>query len=111
MPDKKFEIGVYNQEVVKYMTELEQKSLIVVDPPTEAAGFRRLLSKPEPAEPQIPELTPPSPLAAPAAPAAQKAGKDKTAPVPVKPGTEPVKPATPEAGTPQPAVQPPPPGA
>ncbi|HEY2736950.1 MAG TPA: peptidyl-prolyl cis-trans isomerase [Thermoanaerobaculia bacterium] len=101
---------VYNQEVTKYMAELEQKSLIVVDPPTEAAGFRRLLSKPEPAEPQIPELTPPAPLAAPALSAAQKAGKDKTAPPPVKPGMEPVKPATPEAGTPQPAVQPPPPG-
>jgi len=101
---------VYNQEVAKYMTELEQKSLIVLDPPTEAAGFRRLLSKPEPTEPQIPELTPPSPLAAPTAPA-QKAGKDKTAPAPVKPGMEPVKPATPEAGTPQPAVQPPPPAA
>jgi parvulin-like peptidyl-prolyl isomerase len=100
---------VYNQEVAKYMTELEQKSLIVLDPPTEAAGFRRLLSKPEPAEPQIPELTPPSPLAA---PAAQKADKDKkAAPAPVKPGMEPVKPATPEAGTPQPAVQPPPPAA
>jgi len=100
---------VYNQEVTKYMAELEQKSLVVVDPPTEAAGFRRLLSKPEPTEPQIPELTPPSALSAPAA--APKAGKGKTAPPAVKPGTEPVKPATSEAGTPQPAVQPPPPAA
>jgi parvulin-like peptidyl-prolyl isomerase len=99
---------VYNQEVGKYMRELEQKSLIVLDPPTEAAGFRRLLSKPEPTEPQIPELTPPAALSAPAAPAS---AKGKTAPPPVKPGTEPVKPATSEAGTPQPAVQPPPPAA
>lgn len=41
---------VYSQEVAKYLTELEQKSLIVSDPPAEAAGFRRLISKPEPSE-------------------------------------------------------------
>jgi parvulin-like peptidyl-prolyl isomerase len=41
---------VYSQEVAKYMTELEQKSLIVSDPPAEAAGFRRLITKPEAAE-------------------------------------------------------------
>lgn len=41
---------VYSQEVAKYMIELEQKSLIVSDPPAEAAGFRRLITKPESAE-------------------------------------------------------------
>ena len=63
---------VYNQEVTKYMTELEQKSLIVVDPPAEAAGFRRLFNKPEAGAELPPELMPlpapssPSPAAAPA---------------------------------------------
>lgn len=86
---------VYNQEVAKYMTELEQKSLVVIDPPTEAAGFRRLLSKPEPTEPQIPELTSPAALSAPAmapamAPASSKGKTDaKTAPPPAKPAAPP----------------------
>jgi parvulin-like peptidyl-prolyl isomerase len=39
---------VYSQEVAKYLVELEQKSLVVAEPPTEAAGFRRLFSRPEP---------------------------------------------------------------
>ncbi|HYG64596.1 MAG TPA: peptidyl-prolyl cis-trans isomerase [Thermoanaerobaculia bacterium] len=34
---------VYREEVAKYMQELEQKALIVANPPQEAAGFRRLL--------------------------------------------------------------------
>jgi peptidyl-prolyl cis-trans isomerase SurA len=34
---------VYREEVTKYMEELEKKSLIVANPPQEAAGFRRLL--------------------------------------------------------------------
>ena len=63
---------VYNQEVTKYMTELEQKSLIVADPPAEAAGFRRLFNKPETGTELPPELMPlpapssPAPAAAPA---------------------------------------------
>jgi parvulin-like peptidyl-prolyl isomerase len=64
---------VYNLEVAKYMVELEQKSLIVVDPPAEAAGFRRLLSKPE--EPGIPGL---SDLMAPRAPAGAASGTGDT---------------------------------
>jgi parvulin-like peptidyl-prolyl isomerase len=34
---------VYRQELAKYMAELEKKSLIVADPPPEAANFRKLL--------------------------------------------------------------------
>jgi parvulin-like peptidyl-prolyl isomerase len=37
---------VYSEEYAKYMVELEKKSLIVADPPQEAAGFRALLSRP-----------------------------------------------------------------
>jgi peptidyl-prolyl cis-trans isomerase SurA len=39
---------VYNVEVAKYLAELEQKSLVVADPPPEAAGFRSLMAKPQP---------------------------------------------------------------
>jgi parvulin-like peptidyl-prolyl isomerase len=60
---------VYSQEVAKYITELEQKSLIVVDPPAEAAGFRRLFSKPEPAADEIPDLMAPAAAPAPGKPA------------------------------------------
>jgi parvulin-like peptidyl-prolyl isomerase len=73
---------VYNLEVAKYMVELEQKSLIVLDPPAEAAGFRRLLSKPE--EPGIPGLSDLMPPIAPIAPATA-AG---TAPAPGGKGTQ-----------------------
>jgi parvulin-like peptidyl-prolyl isomerase len=41
---------VYSQETAKYLVELEQKSLVVADPPAEAAGFRRLLTRPETTE-------------------------------------------------------------
>jgi parvulin-like peptidyl-prolyl isomerase len=41
---------VYSQETAKYLAELEQKSLVVADPPAEAAGFRRLLTRPEATE-------------------------------------------------------------
>lgn len=36
----------YSEEFAKYMAEIEKKSLIVAEPPQEAAGFRRLLSRP-----------------------------------------------------------------
>ncbi|HEX7183998.1 MAG TPA: peptidyl-prolyl cis-trans isomerase [Thermoanaerobaculia bacterium] len=39
---------VYNQELAKYLNELEKKSLVVADPPQEAAGFRRLIDQPVP---------------------------------------------------------------
>jgi len=35
---------VFREEITKYMTELEKKSLIVANPPEEAAGFRRQLA-------------------------------------------------------------------
>jgi parvulin-like peptidyl-prolyl isomerase len=37
---------VYTEEFTKYMAELEKKSLIVAEPPQEAADFRGLLSRP-----------------------------------------------------------------
>jgi parvulin-like peptidyl-prolyl isomerase len=61
---------VFRQEVIKYMAELEKRSLIVANPPDEAAGFRKRitsapaesefgdLAAPEPAEP--PAVTPPA---------------------------------------------------
>ncbi len=35
---------VFREEIIKYMVELEKKSLIVANPPEEAAGFRRQLA-------------------------------------------------------------------
>ena len=37
---------VYTEEFTKYLAELEKKSLIVAEPPQEAADFRGLLSRP-----------------------------------------------------------------
>ena len=37
---------VYTEEFTKYLSELEKKSLIVAEPPQEAADFRGLLSRP-----------------------------------------------------------------
>ncbi len=37
---------VYSEEFAKYLAELEKKSLIVAEPPQEAAGFRELISRP-----------------------------------------------------------------
>lgn len=37
---------VYTEEYTKYLAELEKKSLIVAEPPQEAADFRGLLSRP-----------------------------------------------------------------
>lgn len=37
---------VYSEEFTKYLAELEKKSLIVAEPPQEAADFRGLLSRP-----------------------------------------------------------------
>jgi peptidyl-prolyl cis-trans isomerase C len=34
---------LYSQEAVKYLAELEQRSVVVADPPSEAANFRRQL--------------------------------------------------------------------
>jgi foldase protein PrsA len=51
---------VYREEVTKYMAELEKKSLVVANPPQEAAGFRSRLGA-------APESTDPSDLGAAAA--------------------------------------------
>jgi parvulin-like peptidyl-prolyl isomerase len=37
---------VYTEEFTKYLSELEKKSLVVAEPPQEAADFRGLLSRP-----------------------------------------------------------------
>ncbi len=37
---------VYREEITKYMVELEKKSLIVANPPQEAAGYRNRLNAP-----------------------------------------------------------------
>lgn len=69
---------VFREEIAKYMVELEKKSLIVANPPEEAAGFRRQLAvapgeeveglggaaaapaaTPEIAMPESPEAVPP----------------------------------------------------
>jgi parvulin-like peptidyl-prolyl isomerase len=99
---------VYSQEVAKYLVELEQKSLVVADPPAEAAGFRRLFSRPEPETNGLQDIMAP---AAPAAGAA--AGQGSTAPQPAPggpmgapPGALPVP--KPVDTTPAPVVQPPP---
>lgn len=55
---------LYSQEIPKYLKELEERSLIVANPPAEAAGFRRLLT----ATPEGEEL-----LAPPAGEAAESA--------------------------------------
>jgi parvulin-like peptidyl-prolyl isomerase len=90
---------VYSEEYNKYMAELEKKSLIVAEPPQEAAGFRALLSRP--VADRL-ELQPASVSAAP--PAIDTAGR--TAPadsVQGEPGALPEpKPMT---STPPPVVQ------
>jgi peptidyl-prolyl cis-trans isomerase SurA len=94
---------VYSQEVAKYMTELEQKSLIVTDPPAEAAGFRRLINKPESAEGgELRDLLTPAAVNPGAAPSA----RDKAStPAGALPGTLPQpKPVT---NTPPPVTAPP----
>jgi parvulin-like peptidyl-prolyl isomerase len=101
---------VYSQEVAKYLAELEQKSLVVTDPPAEAAGFRRLLTRPETTEGL--ELRD---LATPAAAAAvngqsgsvSTAPKGTAEPTGAQPGTLPQpKPVT---NTPPPVTETPPP--
>lgn len=76
---------VYQEEMIEYMTELQEKSLIVAEPPAEAAGYRRLLGTEAPAGDLPAEA--PAPAAAPAAGA------------PTAPVTEPV-PTADESATP-----------
>ncbi|HEX3553340.1 MAG TPA: peptidyl-prolyl cis-trans isomerase [Thermoanaerobaculia bacterium] len=102
---------VYRDEVTKYMAELEKKSLIVANPPQDAAGYRsRLAAAAEGGEGGdlgAAAAAPPQPPAA--APA-------NAAPADVAPGTLPGAPArdakpqspatTPPAGMPQPGTLP-----
>lgn len=49
---------LYREEMKKYMTELEQKSLIVAKPPQDAAGFRKRLGSAADQKPLGEELAP-----------------------------------------------------
>lgn len=91
---------VYSEEFAKYLSELEEKSLIVADPPQEAAGFRALLSRP------VADRLELEPASVAAPPAAGTAGR--TAPadsVQGEPGALPEP--KPVNATPPPVVQPP----
>jgi parvulin-like peptidyl-prolyl isomerase len=95
---------VYREEVTKYMVELEKKSLVVANPPQEAAGFRsRLGAAPESTDPSdlgAAAAAPPTPPA-PASVTGPDAAGDKSA--------KPQSPATkPPAGMEKPGALPPP---
>ena len=100
---------VYSQEVAKYLAELEQKSLVVTDPPAEAAGFRRLLTRPETTEGlELRDLaTPAAADVTKAAGSVSTAPKGTASPSGAEPGTLPQpKPVT---NTPPPVTETPPP--
>lgn len=105
---------MFREEFSKYMAELEQKALIVANPPTEATGFRRLLATEEaavgggeglPEDTGVPPAAPPTPME-PASPATS----------PTMPGGQPGSLPTPKPVDPNPAPtevpppSPPPPG-
>jgi parvulin-like peptidyl-prolyl isomerase len=109
----------FREEVAKYMAELEKNSLIVANPPQEAAGFRsRLGAAPESIDPSnlgaAAANAPAPPAVAPAGPADKTlpgSPKDKSA-KPQSPATNPpAGMAPPSAPTPSPAdpAAPPPP--
>lgn len=83
---------VYNQELAKYLNELEKKSLVVAEPPQEAAGFRRLIDQPAPEASDLGDLIG-SPTTA---PATETTGAPGSLPQP--------KPVT---NTPPPVIEPP----
>lgn len=101
---------IFEEEIVKYMDELEKRSLIVAAPPPEAAGFRRRVmaeqgggAESEGLAGAVEDVTTPTPPAmAPGEPAVPGALPE---PKPVNPTPPPV--AEPPAGEPPP---PPPPG-
>ena len=106
---------VFREEFSKYMAELEQKALIVANPPAEAAGFRRLLATEEAAAEGgegLPEDTGAAP------PAAPPIGTEPASPAtsPTIPGGQPGSLPTPKPVDPNPAPtevpppSPPPPG-
>jgi len=107
---------VFRQEVTKYMAELEKKSLVVANPPAEAANFRRQLSV-APAEAiegmaAAPDAS--APAAAPADPGTvlgPASGEAPAAPSPRRESTAPGTLPTPKPTDPTPAPVIPPPGA
>ncbi len=116
---------VFRQEITKYMTELEKKSLIVANPPAEAANFRRQLASQTADEAGAALGLPPGSSGAPApgdaaTPAPPPAVQPGIAP-PTTSSTEPTAPgslpvAKPVGSSPPPPVvpsepPPPPPGA
>ncbi|HEX6898518.1 MAG TPA: peptidyl-prolyl cis-trans isomerase [Thermoanaerobaculia bacterium] len=104
---------VFREEFSKYMAELEQKALIVANPPAEAANFRRFLSEEGseggeglPADTGAPEAAPPtgtepaSPATSPTAPGGQPGSLPTPKPVDPSPApTEVPPPSPPPPGT------------
>jgi parvulin-like peptidyl-prolyl isomerase len=112
---------VFRQEVTKYMVDLEKKSLIVANPPAEAANFRRQLASQTADEAGAALGLPPAPAGAPGdavAPAAPPAVNPPAVTPPPANSTAPTAPGSlpvpkPVDSTPPPVAVPsaPPPGA
>lgn len=107
---------VFRQEIAKYMVELEKKSLIVANPPADAANFRRQLTVAEtPADEGGLSGGIPAAAAAAAAPATDAAAPPATITTPPTATTsEPTAPGTlpvPKPVDPSPAPVAPPPSA
>ncbi len=102
---------VFREEFSKYMAELEQKALIVANPPAEAANFRRFLAEEEseggeglPADTGAPETAPPtgsepaSPATSPTMPGGQPGSLPTPKPVGPSPAPTEVPPPSPPPG-------------
>lgn len=105
---QKEEERVYRDKLAEYMAELQKESLIVADPPAEAAGFRSLLGPVPASSDPLDVFKPTNPAASAKAPGVAAApGTAATAPAapgtsgtlgtPGAPGT--VTPDTPASGT------------
>ncbi|HEV7518918.1 MAG TPA: peptidyl-prolyl cis-trans isomerase, partial [Thermoanaerobaculia bacterium] len=102
----KEEERVYRDKLAGYMADLQKQSLIVADPPAEAAGFRSLLGP-------VPTGSDPLDALKPAAPAGGSGTVQKvpTGPAPDTPGGLPTpKPVDPGPPAAVPPPSPPPPG-
>ena len=107
----KEEDRIYREELARYMVELQRQALIVANPPTEAAGYTRLLGTPG-ASDELGGLAGAAAAAVPA-PTDETAPAEPASPVPTTP-TEPGAPGglpepDPVDTTPEPVI--PPPGA
>jgi len=109
---------VFRQEIAKYMVELEKKSLIVANPPAEAANYRRQIAADMDVSDQGGSLSIPSgnPAEKSGAPALGTAPATSTTAEPTAPGTltnpKPIGTAPPPIGAPPvtpPTTNPPPP--